>query len=335
MENYPSELRRGHLDHRWVLIASGRADRPQDYINHTPSKVRRDPFSPENIRKEDIIDLIPNNDGTEYETPSTWKAMAVRNLYPFVGKVAGRKPRSTGDIRDGVGAHEIIIHSPDPDRDFGSFESEQAQAVLELYLKRYNHLSHMPEVKHVQIFTNRGKEAGASVVHPHTQVVALPVVPPYIKDLVRIAGKHYDKSQSKLSEDEVEREIHEASRVIYENSKFLVYCPFAPLADYHIRIMPKERGSYFHEITQEQVEHLSRVLNLVFRRLDRIAGIPPYNAYIRTAPVGADEKRLRGFRWHIDILPHLAIPGGLEISTGLTVVTVFPEDAAHALRQDS
>ncbi|MEX2043459.1 MAG: DUF4931 domain-containing protein [Patescibacteria group bacterium] len=335
MENFPSELRRGHLDSRWVLIAAGRADRPHDYVNHAPPKVRRDPFSPENIREEDIIDTIPNDDGTEYESPSTWKAMAIKNLYPFVGKAGGRKPRETGNVRDGVGAHEIIIHSPDAERDFGTFTAEQAQAVLELYLKRYNHLSHMPHVKHVQIFTNRGKDAGASVVHPHTQVVALPVVPPYIDDLVRIAGEHYDRHRAKIGEDEVHREIHDASRVIYENSQFLVYCPYAPYADYHIRIMPKQPGSHFHEITQEQLEHLARVLNLVFRRLDRIAGVPPYNAYIRTAPADADEKELRGFRWHIDILPHLAIPGGLEISTGLGVVTVFPEDAAHALKQDS
>jgi UDPglucose--hexose-1-phosphate uridylyltransferase len=333
MEDFPSELRRGLLDNRWVLIASGRADRPHDYLNHAPTKVRRDPFSPENIRKEDIVDVIENNDGTEYESPSSWKAMAIRNLYPFVGK-DGRKPRTTGNLRDGFGAHEIIIHSPDPDRDFGTFSAEQAEAVLQLYLKRYNHLAHTPGIEHVQIFTNRGREAGASVVHPHTQVVALPIVPPHVRELVRIAGEQYDRNRAKVGEDEIQRETHDASRVIYENSKFLVYCPFAPFADYHIRIMPKETGSYFHEITQDQLEHLAKVLNLTFRRLDRIAGVPPYNAYIRTAPVHATEKQLRGFRWHIDILPHLAIPGGLEIATGLDVVTVFPEDAAHALRQD-
>jgi UDPglucose--hexose-1-phosphate uridylyltransferase len=335
MENFPSELRRGHMDKRWVLIASGRAERPQDYVDHASPKVRRDPFSPENIRKEDIVDVIPNNDGTTYGTPSTWKAMAIKNLYPFVGKGGGGKPRDTGHVRDGFGVHEIVIHSPDPDQDFDSFTPEQTQAVLELYLKRYNHISHMSHIKHVQIFTNRGKDAGASVVHPHTQIVALPVVPPYIEGLVKAAAEHYDRSRGKLGEDEVQREIHDASRVIYENSKFLVYCPFAPYADYHIRIMPKQAGSHFHEITQEQLEHLARILNLVSRRLNRIAGVPPYNAYIRTAPVDVTEKELRGFRWHIDILPHLAIPGGLEISTGIIVVTVFPEDAAHALRQDS
>ena len=99
--------------------------------------------------------------------------------------------------------------------------------------------------------------------------------------------------------------------------------------------MPKSPGAHFHEITERQLESLSSVFNLTFQRLNRIAGIPPYNAFIRTAPVDSTEEQLCGFRWHIDIIPHLATPGGLEISTGLDVVTVYPEDAAHALRQDS
>jgi galactose-1-phosphate uridylyltransferase len=99
--------------------------------------------------------------------------------------------------------------------------------------------------------------------------------------------------------------------------------------------MPKQPGAHFHEIMEDQLEHLAHVINLAFRRLDRIAGIPPYNAFIRTAPADAKSEDLPGFRWHIDIIPHLSIAGGLEIATNLDVITVNPEDAAHALRQDS
>lgn len=334
MSKFPSELRRGSLNNRWVLIAAGHAERPHDYGLIKP-KEERDPFTPLKVRPEEVVDKIPNKDPVAYRLMSDWKALAIRNVYPFVSPGDGAKPRKSEHLADGYGYHEIIIHSPDQDQDFGSFPPEQTQAVLELYLKRYNHLSHRPGIEHVQIFTNRGPEAGASVIHPHTQVVALPIVLPYIQELVRAAREHYDQAEAKLCDDEVQREMHDTTRVIYENSKFLVYCPYAPHADYHVRIMPKQPGSHFHEITQEQLEHLSRVLNLAFRRIDRIAGTPPYNAYIRTAPVHANPKDLRGFRWHIDIIPHLTIPGGLEISTGLNVVTVFPEDAAHALRQDS
>ncbi len=334
MDTYPSELRRELLSKRWVLIAAGRAERPYDWKKPPVKTGRRDPFRPENIRPEDVVDRIVNADGTVYAVESDWKALSIANAYPLVS-VAPEKPRLSGNTVDGYGYHEIVIHSPEADKDFGEFSTEQAQAVLELYLKRYNHLAHRPNIQYVQIFTNRGLEAGASVEHPHSQIVALPLVPPYIKELVTQARERYDRSRSEVGQHEIEKETHDAKRIIYENSKFLVYCPFAPQADYHIRIMPKQPGPHFYEITQEQLEHLARVLNLAFRRLNRIAGLPPYNAYVRTAPVHAAEEILRGFRWHVDIVPHLAIPGGLEISTGLDVVTVFPEDAAHALRQDS
>lgn len=334
MSNYPSELRRGSLSNRWVLIASGRAERPHD----TPSVINKpiaiDPFDPSTIRKEEITDQIANNDGTKYSVPSTWKALSLSNNYPLVAPGDG-KPNLKGQSIDGYGYHELVIHSPDADKNFEDFTPEQTQAVLELYLKRFNHLAHHPHIEHIQIFTNRGDVAGASKAHPHSQIVALPIVPPYIQQLVDAAKEHYHQHQSNVVEDELAKESHDSSRIIYENSKFLIYCPYAPHADYHIRIMPKQPGSFFREITQDQLEHLSRVMNLAFRRLNRIAGIPPYNAFIRSAPVNATAEDLQGFRWHIDIVPHLSIPGGLEISTGLDVVTVYPEDAAHALRQDS
>lgn len=332
MSDYPSELRRGSLENRWVLIASGRANRPHDWEPPVRREARDDPFNPHNVRTADIVDKVLNTDGVKYDTKAEWKSLSVRNLYPFLTPDGG-KPKRTGTTIEGYGFHEIIIHSPDADKNFENFTTEQTLAVLELYLKRYNHLSHEPHVEHVQIFTNRGEEAGASIVHPHSQIVALPIVPPYIQQLVAAAKHHYEVHEGSVAEDEVTRESKASTRVVYENSQFLVYCPFAPHADYHIRIMPKQPGSYFHEITEDQLEHLAKVLNLTFRRLDRIAGEPPYNAFIRTGPVNA--KDLTGFRWHIDIIPHLATLGGLELSTELDVVTVSPEDAARALRQDA
>lgn len=335
MSNFPSELRLGSLSNRWVLIASGRANRPHDDWKPSPQGSKReDPFDPKRVHPDEITDQIPNSDGTKYEEPSTWKALALKNVYPLVTPDHGN-PKLTGNPIDGYGFHELVIHSPDLDKNFEDFTPEQTRAVLELYLKRYNRLSHEPHIKHVQIFTNRGIEAGASIPHPHSQIVALPIAPPYIQDLIDAAGEHSKQHDSDICEEELAKEIHDSTRIVHEDSNFLVYCPYAPHADYHIRIMPKQPGSHFHEITEQQMEHLSEIINLTFRRLDRIAGIPPYNAFIRTAPVHATEEQLCGFRWHIDIIPHLSTPGGLEISTGLDVITVFPEDAAHALRQDS
>lgn len=331
-KSYPSELRRGSLSNRWVMIAAGRAHRPHDWIEPGVEPNKRDPFDPTQISPDDITDRVPNNDGTTYHTDSDWKTLSIVNKFPFLD-ASGAKPKLTGQVRDGYGYHEIVIHSPDADQNFEDFSPEQTEAVIELYFKRYNHLSNREHIRHVQIFTNRGPEAGASVTHPHSQIVALPIVPPYIDQLAKAAAAYHNEHGRSVAEDEVKQEREQAVRVVYENSKFLVYCPFAPHADYHVRIMPKHSGSFFHEITQDQVEHLAKVINLSFRRLNRIAGTPPYNAFVRTGPVGA--KRLPGFRWHIDIVPHLSVPGGMELSTGLDVVTVSPEEAARALRQDA
>lgn len=337
MANFPSELRLGSLSDRWVLIATGRANRPHDDWRPVPSTTpQRDPFNPANVHPDEVVDRIPNSDHVKYSIESDWKALAVKNIYPLVTPDHGSDPKLTGNVINGYGFHELIIHSPELDKNFEDFTPEQTQAVLELYLKRFNRLSHEPHIKHVQIFTNRGIEAGASIPHPHSQVVALPIVPPYITELIEGAKKHStEHGGSDVVEYELSQEIHDSTRIIYEDSKFLVYCPFAPQADYHIRIMPKQPGVHFYEINQDQLEHLSMAVNLAFRRLNRIAGVPPYNAFIRTAPVGAEPEALQGFRWHIDIIPHLATAGGLEISTGLDVITVYPEDAAHALRQES
>lgn len=332
MSKFTSEIRRSSFSNRWVLIATGRASRPQDWAEMEEPKPPVDPFDPFTVHQEDIVDRIPNSDNTPYEKKSDWKALAVVNLYPIVAP-CDKEPKIEGNHADGYGYHEIVIHSPDPDKNFEEFSPQQTQAVLELYLKRYNHLAHRPHIEHVQIFTNRGQAAGASIVHPHSQIIALPIVPPYIEEIVGIARTHHQQTGKDPMVEEIERESKAAVRVVYENSKFLVYCPYAPHADYHIRILPKQGGAHFHEITEDQLEHLARVLNKAFIRLDRIASHPPYNAFIRTAPVHAEN--LDGFRWHIDILPHLSKRGGFEISTEIDVVTVSPEDAARALRKGS
>lgn len=334
MPHFPSELRYDKVSNRWVVIAAGRANRPHDDWKETPpASKREDPFDPKRVRPDEVTDQVRNTDHTKYEEPSAWKALSVWNTYPIVSPDHGQ-PDLQGDKISGYGFHEIVIHSPDLDKNFEDFTAEQTRAVLELYLKRYNRLSHQPYIKHVQIFTNRGVEAGASIPHPHSQIVALPIVPPYIAELIE-AGRLHSQKDGDVCQDEVETEISAATRIVHENSNFLVYCPYAPHADYHIRIMPKQTGAHFNEITELQLEHLSEIINLTFKRLNRIAGEPPYNAFIRTAPVDVKEDELCGFRWHIDIIPHLSTPGGLEISTGMDVITVFPEDAAHALRQDS
>lgn len=331
MTHYPSELRRSTLSNRWVLIAADRAKRPHEFKEPAVDVNARDPFAPENIPVDDIVDQFPTETADEYQMPADWRVITIKNKFPFL--VPGDEPRVHGHIRDGYGFHELVIHSPERDRNIEDFESLQTEYLLQMFIKRYQALAKESHIQHVQIFTNRGPEAGASVVHPHSQIVALPIVPAYIRALIDTAREHAKTSDVGIIDDELETETTNGERVIAETEHFLVYCPFAPHADYHIRILPKRHEHQFAAMTDVEVTDLAVVLRATYRRLNAVAGVPPYNTYIRTAPV--HEPNLDGFRWHVDIIPHLSTPGGLELSTGLEVVTVPPELAAEKLRDAS
>lgn len=319
---FPSEFRQSRFNQRWVLVAKDRARRPHQFPEQVAVSPNRDPFDPVNLTSDGIRDALP--------TVADWRVIAIDNAFPFL--TPGADPDLRGRIRDGYGHHEIIIHSPDRDRDFEHFEPSQTEAVIELYVRRYRELAAQPHIKHVQIFTNRGPAAGASVRHPHSQIVALPIVPGAVQRLVETAKAYHAETGKSVADDELAEERDAADRVVGETDHFLVYCPFAPHVDYHVRILPKAGGARFEAITDEERSDLAKVINDIYRRLNGVAGIPAYNAFIRTAPVHQPD--LAGFRWHIDIIPHLGTPGGLEISTGLDVVTVAPETAAATLRND-
>lgn len=318
---YPSELRHSALSGRWVLIAAGRAKRPDDWPAPPKPKVRRDPFKPANIPKADITGSIPDERGD-------WKVVSIKNKFPFLAP--GPRPDLRGHVRDGYGFHEIVIHSRDPKLNFEDFTPQHTAAVLELFWQRYQSLAKEPRIKHVQIFTNRGHEAGASVAHPHSQIVALPIVPPYVQRLMDVSQAYFKQHGESVVEDEISRETREATRVIEETEHFMAYCPFAPRANFHVRVLPKRGRTRFQTISVRERADLAIMINRTYRRLDAVSNIPPYNSYLHTPPVSMRDDP--GFRWHMDVVPHLSTPGGLELSTGLDVLTVAPEEAARQLR---
>ena len=168
MSNFPSELRYNKLSDRWVLIASGRANRPHDDVRPLPKASRRDdPFDPQRIHEEEITDMIPNDDGSHYSEPSDWKALSIWNAYPLVTPDHG-KPKLKGSQISGYGYHEIVVHSPEIDKNFEDFTPEQTRAVFELYLKRYNQSDRPREFELPGVLPVR---AGCRLSHPdHAEV---------------------------------------------------------------------------------------------------------------------------------------------------------------------
>ncbi len=314
------------MDH-WVLVAPGRAKRPHDAIAEPAAASKRDPFDPANINPEEVVDRI------EAANPPAgqpdWQALALTNVFPLVAPGDGTdQPELVGQSMPGYGAHELVVHSPEREKDFEEFTTEQTAAVLELYQKRYQALGKLPHIRYVQLFTNRGSDAGASLRHPHSQIIALPVVPPYVEQLMRAAKAHHAKGGQDVAEDEAVSEVQSNERVVAETDHFIAYCPYASLADYHVRIFPKQAGSQF-ELDDGARRDLAALWNAVLAALGSVAHAPAYNAFVRTAPVGEQPP---GFRWHVDVVPHLATLGGLELATGMSVLAVYPEAAADRLR---
>lgn len=328
MTSFPSELRHSRLSDRWVMIAAGRNKRPHQFPAVSANKSSRDPFTPANITASDVIAVIPDHPAGV--VPKVWDVLSIRNAFPFVA--AEQEPRRIrGGTRDGFGYHEIVIHSPEAEKNFEDFSPEQTGRVLEMFIDRYVDLSSRPHVKHVQVFTNRGPSAGASVGHPHSQIVALPVVPPYVSRVIKAADVHRDTGGSELVEDELFDERKAGDRIIKESEHFVAYAPFAPRANYHIRVVPLDEAARFQELAGDARLDLAQLINDLYRALNAVSGTPDYNAFIRTPPT--DLPTPKAFRWHLDIVPHFAVPGGLELATGLDVITVTPETSAAELRK--
>ena len=229
----------------------------------------------------------------------------------------------------GAGYHEVIV-TQDARRSLALLDVWEGAEVFDAYQERYLALMNKKSVNYIQIFHNHGKEAGASLPHPHSQLMAIPVISPYIALELTGAERYYQSTKRKVYGMITEYESETKKRVIFENEHFIAFCPFASRAAFEIWIVGKRANPYFERITDEEkfavAEALQRSLYSLYQGLND----PPYNFYIHTAP--CDGKDYPHYQWHIEILPHTATWAGFELSTGIEVSTLQPEAAAEYLR---
>jgi UDPglucose--hexose-1-phosphate uridylyltransferase len=186
-------------------------------------------------------------------------------------------------------------------------------------------------VNYIAIFHNHGKEAGASISHPHSQLMAIPVVAPYIQLELDGAKKYHKSNKHCVFCTVIEHEILEKKRIVFENDDFIAFCPFASRAAFEVHVMPKFHSPYFERITDEQKVSLAEVFSKALGSVYKALNDPPYNFYIHTAP--CDGQDYKNFHWHIEILPHTANWAGFELDTGIEISTLQPEVAAEFLRK--
>jgi UDPglucose--hexose-1-phosphate uridylyltransferase len=325
-----SELRQDIVTGDWVVMATGRAKRPDGFSSgaRVLADEEFDPFEdPEASGQEKDVLIYRRPDGD-------WSLRVLPNKYPAFSRGKTVKELSEGPYfaMNGTGYHEVII-TRDAKRSLGMLDVWQVAEVIDAYQERYLDLMNKKSVNYIQIIHNHGKEAGASLSHPHSQLMAIPVISPYVELELDGAERYFKINKEKVYSVMAEYEGEYQKRVLYENEHFIAFCPFASRAAFEVMILGKRPNPYFERITDEEKFACAEVLQKTLQMLFVGLGDPAYNFYIHSAP--CDGREYPHYQWHIEILPHTSTWGGLELSTGIEVCQIDPEDAALHLRSQT
>ncbi|MDA3815028.1 MAG: DUF4921 family protein [Patescibacteria group bacterium] len=327
-----SQLRQDIVTGDWVVIATGSGKRPSDFVEKNKKK-----------SKEEIKDCLfcdPVASGQEedvliYNTgEGDWTLRVFPNKYPaFARPVGGRishKEEGPYFWMDGVGYHEVIV-TRDHFKHIGLMDPIWVAEILDSYQTRYLDLMNKKSVRYIEIFHNHGKKAGASISHPHSQLVAIPVVSPYIQLELTGSEEYYRSHKKCVFCDIVEWEIDYKKRVIFENEDFIVIAPFASRVAFEMWVIPKKHSPYFERISDEEKISGGQALHQAIRKIGKVLDEPDFNFYLHTAP--CDGKDYPHYHWHIEILPKTSTWAGFELSTGIEISAMEPELAAEYLRE--
>lgn len=334
------EFRRDLVSGDWILVAAGRSKRPRLTKKSSSAKLKDDiakcPF--ENPQKSgNPFPLLwyphPKTKATELEDFNSWFLQVVPNKYPLLyqnKKCPVVKTRGPVDTLPAVGYHEVII-TRDHNRAIEKMTLDEVQLILKAYKERYRVLSKDPCVKYILIFHNHGEKAGASLYHPHSQLVALPVIDPDVSGSLNGSWNFYKVYKKCVHCTMIEREVRDKKRIISRNEHFVTVVPFAPRVSYETRIYPLKHASHFEDLDKEMFPALAKSLRDAIARINRALPNVNYNFFIHTAPV--EKGDWKHYHWHIEVLPRGFSWAGLELGSGIEVVAVPPEEAAAHLRK--
>ncbi|HVC43896.1 MAG TPA: galactose-1-phosphate uridylyltransferase [Candidatus Binataceae bacterium] len=328
------ELRKDPVVGRWVIMATERARRPSDFSRQAEER-KGGPcvFCPgmEHLTPPEV--LAYRDAGSRPNNPG-WRVRGVPNRFPALRIEGGLGRRGEGmyDLMNGVGAHEVLIESPDHDRMLADEEPAQIEEIFHAYRERVIDLQRDERFRYVIIFKNHGAEAGASLEHPHSQLIALPILPLSVQAELRGASAYFALKERCIFCDMVEQESVDRRRLVDENPSFITVCPFAARFPFEMWIVPRVHGSHFEHASDGEYRAFAYALKAALGALKAALGDPPFNYIIHSAPVG--EAARRHYHWHMEITPALTKVAGFEVGTGFHINPVPPEFAAGFLRDE-
>ena len=337
-----SEWRRDPLSGAWTIIAPGRGERPNAFIS--PRTRSGDasseicPFCLGNETKTPPEVFAIREPGTSPDSPG-WRVRVVPNKFPALTRGGPPKSRVRGlfESRDGFGVHEVIIDSPGHDRELADLPADRVREALDVYVRRIRSLETEDQCRYIQLFKNKGEEAGASLSHPHSQVVAMPIIPKRIEEEIRRGERFRRETGACFFCRLLEDEMSDGARVVAANDRFVAYVPFAARFPYELRIHPRRHTARISGIGDDEIAGLADILKTVFGRLKAVLSDPPYNLVLHQAPYSKTALKSRSelnlfFHWYFEVIPVLTRVAGFEWGTGFHINPVSPEVAASSLR---
>jgi UDPglucose--hexose-1-phosphate uridylyltransferase len=327
------ELRKDPVTGRWVIISTNREKRPNDFRLERAAILGREhcPFCPghESFTPAEI--LAYRHNGSAPNTPG-WELRVVPNKFPAL-QVEGTLDR-TGegmfDRMNGIGAHEVIIETPEHDRTLAAMSEADIERVLWAYRERILDLKRDVRLRYIVVFKNHGAAAGATLEHTHSQLIALPIVPDFAREELDGARRHFAVKERCVFCDIVRQDLADMKRVVLENAEVVALAPYAPRFAFETWILPKRHGARFEDAPRGEYESAARLLKSVLQRMDRALESPPYNLIVHTAPFSDAVDDV--FHWHIEIMPKITRVAGFESGTGFYINPTPPEEAAQVLR---
>lgn len=327
------ELRKDPVLGRWIIISKERRKRPTDF----PVEVSTGlggfcPLCPgnESFTPPEVFAL---RDGGQPANGEGWKVRVVPNKFPALIIEGDLSKEGLGlyDRMNGIGAHEVIIESPNHNHSFADFSPKEMALVFKAYKERIIDLEKDLRFRYVMVFKNHGRAAGASLEHSHSQLIALPILPRMIVSELEGAQSHYKYKERCIFCDIIRQEIQQKERIVCENDGFITIMPFAPRTPFEMWILPKKHGSAFYTQNDGELYSLAELFSESLQRLCKCIPNVPYNYVLHTDPLRSGG--LEYYHWHFEIVPTLTSIAGFEWGSGFYINPLPPEEAALFLRE--
>ena len=326
------ELRQNIITRDWVIIATERAKRPDQFAKEKNVRASVEPY------QADCPFCVGNEHLTGRESfrlsdQHGWKVRVVANKYPALSSEGERLRKVEGVYRSmsGVGIHEVIIEHPRHDLTTALYREEEVADILRAYAQRYAKIKKDPRIEAIIVFKNHGEGAGTSLQHPHSQLAATPIVPTQVRARIEESIRYFDETGECLFCRTLKEELIARERIIFESEHFVAFTPYAALSPFHLWIFPRRHSSSFDEILDSEIADLALTLRTVLAKLYYGLNDPDYNYSIRSIPTR--DMHTDYFHWYLTIIPRVSKTAGFEIGSGMFINTSLPEESAMFLRE--